>query len=193
MTTQQMFKHHWFDDMNSTTENSQIQTDVVNVFLTTQFLYLLVEHHNDNVLFRPKFDVACSIYFEHVNNADKECCEFSNHSKFEYNGDNYHNHKLRMSFVHSLNDCNNRTIKCWMKSNRKRSCFDFKCKFKHADNHKMIWKMRDEWYSNAESSLKHNAKLHKLSKNFSLCFKSFVELSSNKNQSNQRTLQYLCV
>jgi len=193
MTTQQTFKHHWFDDMNSTTENSQIQIDVVNAFLTTLFLYLLVELHNDYILFRPKFDVVCGIYFEHVNNADKKCCEFTNHSKSEHNCNVYHNHKLRMSVVHSLNDCNNRTNKFWMKSNCKRSCFDFKREFKHADNHKMIWAMCDEWYSNAKSSLKYSTKLHKLSKNFSLCFKSFIELSSNKNQSNQCTLQYVCI
>lgn len=56
-----MWKHQQFDDMNSTTDNSQIQTDVFNVYLTTQYLYSLVEHHNDDLLLRPKRFTACRI------------------------------------------------------------------------------------------------------------------------------------
>lgn len=193
MMTQQAFKHQWFDDMNLTTENSQIQIDVVNAFLTTLFLYLLVELHNDYILSQPKRNTTCCLYIEYVNNADKQCDFFTYHSESFKFCDKYYNHKLRMKSVHTMNDCDNWTIECRLKSNCKRSCFDFCREYRYADNHKMIWKMCDWWYSFAKSSLKYTTKLHKLSKNFSICFKSIVELSSNKTFSNQLPLQYLCV
>lgn len=56
-----MWKHRQSDDMNSTTENSQTQIDVVNVYQMTQFLYLLVELNNDYILSQPKWNVACSV------------------------------------------------------------------------------------------------------------------------------------
>ena len=60
-TIRRMFLHLWFDDTNLTTENSQIAIDVVSVFLTTRFLYLLVEHHNDNILLESKRNTTCSV------------------------------------------------------------------------------------------------------------------------------------
>lgn len=61
MMTQRMWKHQQSDDMNSTTDNSQIQTDVFNVFLIIQYLYSLVEQNNDDLLFRPERHTACRV------------------------------------------------------------------------------------------------------------------------------------
>lgn len=61
MMIQRTFKHLQSDDMNSTTENSQTQIDVVNVYQMTQFLYLLVELNNDYILSQSKWNVACSV------------------------------------------------------------------------------------------------------------------------------------
>ena len=128
-----------------------------------------------------------------MNNADKQCDIFTYHSKFVIKCNKYCNHKLRMKSFHAMNGRNNWTIEWWLKSNCKRSCFDFVNQHRHTDIDKMIWKMCDWWYSFAESDVKHTTIIHNVSKNFSICFKSIVELSSNKTWTNKQTLQHLCV
>lgn len=125
-----------------------------------------------------------------MNNADKQCNFFRTYIKFVEQCNKCCNQELRMSIVHLMNGRNNRTVECRMKSNCKRSCFDFVNQHRHTDFDEMIWKMCDEWYCFTETNVKHTTIIHKLSKNFCLCFKIFVELSSNKIESNQLPLQY---
>lgn len=125
-----------------------------------------------------------------MNNADKQCDIFTYHSESFKFCDKYCNHKLRMRIVHTVNGCNNRTVEWWVKSNCKRSCFDNFNQHRYTDNRKMIWKMRDWWYSNAKTFMRYTTNIHKLSKNFSICFKSIVELSSNNIVASELTLQH---
>lgn len=161
-------------------------------FWQPYFFTYLQNFINDYVLPKPKRNTACSLYIEHSYNADKQCCVFTYHSESFFISNNSHNHKLRMKSFHLMNDCNYWTIERWLKSNCKRSCFDFFCEFKYTYNHKMIWKMCDWWYSFAKSSLKYTTKLHNVSKDICICFKSFVELSSNKIATSKLPLQHIC-
>ena len=128
-----------------------------------------------------------------MNNADKQCNFFRTYIKFVEQCNKCCNQELRMSVVHAVNGRNNRTVECWLKSNSKRSCFDFVNQHRHTDFDEMIWKMCSRWYSFAKSSLKYTTIIHNVSKNFCLCFKIFVELSSNKTGSDKQTLQHLCL
>lgn len=92
-----------------------------------------------------------------------------------------------------MNDCYNWTIEFRLKSDCKRSRSDKFNWMKYSINHKMIWKLRDEWSCESESFVKYTAIVHDRCKNFSIYFKSIAELSANKTWKCEQTLQHVCI